>query len=168
MIQLRLTRKLIEYLNIDPQLFDAPRPARAALGNWLASTATFEGAAGIIFLSESTLYSFWMPEDGSPLEQLFLVGLAGVLGMEGFSELEILRLLGEALPIDLCRSEDRQLRGHLTVVNEHYRFHLHEAAGLEGLDLAGAIARVNRIPLKRLEWTTPADVLREVLKLTCQ
>lgn len=168
MMQLRLTRRLVEHLNIDTRIFDVPRPARAALGNWLASVANYEGASGLIFLSESTLYSFWMPEDGSPLEQVFLVGLAGVLGMEGFSELEILRLLGDALPLDLCLSDDRHFRGHLTVVNERYRFHLRAAGGLEGLDLAGVINRVNRIPLKRLEWSTPADVLREVLKLTCQ
>ncbi|OPZ58778.1 MAG: hypothetical protein BWY87_01299 [Deltaproteobacteria bacterium ADurb.Bin510] len=168
MMQLRLTRRLVAHLDFDTEVFAEPRPASAGLGNWLVSLASFEGSPGLIFLSESSLYSFWLPETGAPLEQVFLGGLVGVLNMEGFGDLEILRIIGEALPLDLSLSVERRFSSYLGQLNAQYRFHLKREGGLSSASLAAAISRVNRIPLKRLEWSTPAEILREVLSLTCQ
>ena len=168
MMQLRLTRRLVAHLEFDTSVFAEPHAANSCLGNWLVSVASLENRAGFIFLSESTLYSFWLPEDGSTLEQVFLGGLVGVLSMEGFGEIEILRIIGEALPLDLSLNTEQRFNGHLGQLNAQYRFHLKREGGLSSAGLAATISRVNRTPFKSLEWSTPAEILRDVLSLTCQ
>lgn len=168
MMQLRLTRRLIEHLDLDPCVFEEPRPASGALGNWLASQVSIAEVSGFIFLSESTLYSFWLPESGNPLENIFLIGLAGVLNIEGFNELDILRLLGDALPLDLSLNADKRFNVFLRTASAHFRLQLKREGGLDNASLAAAISRVNRCPCKELEGSTPAEVLGEVLRLPCQ
>ena len=151
-----------------PDAGDAP-----ILGNWYVNIFPIDGRKATLYVSESTLLSFFLLHGEKPIDPdrivgSFLGGLGQLLKFADFTPNEIEEVLKYYVDGDACfvRVTDLSFMGSVNAIMQTYTYNIDDNGGLDQTDLTDLILAVNsQIPQKRLGGDTALEVTRNLLKV---
>jgi hypothetical protein len=168
MIQLRLTEKLRKEVCIKPASLIDPIEGGNGLGHWTLNLFQVGRSKAIIFVNDKTLYSFVLyglrKNNSSKLAELFINGLIQLLEIDGFSDSDIIQLLGSSTDIAFTKTNSRKVLGSVNDLIFHYQISVGDAGGFEYADIGAIIHSVNRMPQRNIRWGYSIDAVKDLLK----
>ncbi|MGD8572087.1 MAG: hypothetical protein PVH98_06460 [Gammaproteobacteria bacterium] len=171
-MQIRCTQKLLKEINIKKGELDDIEQADSLLGNWYANIFTLDRRKTIIFMNERTLASFIVfgirKDNIKNFPLAFIHGVEQLLTTEGIEKPLIDKVLDQYRQITLTKTDNKSLIGNMNDLVNHYTYLVLDDGGLDHVDLADVIARINRTPQRNIGWLNSAKALNEILNSTRQ
>jgi len=162
---IRCTKKLLNELKV--KLPNEKKAQFGFIGGWHANLLRIERRKCVLFTNDKTLYSFFVPGLKKPefnhFDELFRQYLFKSLMNEGFSQLQIERVLSEYLTIVFGKTNNRSVLGSMTDLSFQLEYQIKASGGLSYLDLVALNKQINRIPMKAIHHKYSIDVLGSLL-----
>jgi hypothetical protein len=165
---LQCTRAVLEGFGIAPSSLQAAPAATSRLGNWTLNRVRIGGRMAYLFMSDRTYLNFPILEGRNAVElddmPAFLQhGLQQLLPTIGVKPSQVESALADFVEIAVTRASSRSsLAMHAAVVDDYAQI-LEHLGGLGTHNLSEAIARVNALPRRNLQWATSAEATLAVL-----
>lgn len=168
MIQLRCTKKVLEYLGIKKDQLCDFQDSDTLLGNWYLNMINIERRKILIFMNENTLLSFLvygMKKDKiDKLPEIFLGGLDQVLRYEGIKDRKIDYVLNQNILIEITKTNSRSLLGNLNDLIYLYISMIDAQGGIQYCDMTKIIKQINRTPQRNLNWGRSINKVNELFE----
>jgi hypothetical protein len=167
MIQLKCTKKVIDYFNIqDIELFES-KEIHELLGNWYLNIFKLERKTIFIFVNERTLFSFIIfginKNNYNTLIDKFRYDLEYLLKYEKIDNKKIEFVSNQCKDIQITKTNNRSILGTLNNLIEIYKCMIYDEGGLIYCNLMNIISKINRIPQKKLSWLFSIEKTKEIL-----
>ena len=141
---IRCTQKLLA--EIPDKLVE---PSAASEG-WHANLLRIERRKCVLFTHDATLYAVFVPGLKKPefehLDEVFGQRLFKALLWDGFSQVQIEKVLDTCRTVRFARSNNRRVLGSMNEMRFHIEVNVEDAGGLDRVDLADLHYRLNRVP----------------------
>lgn len=144
------------------------RESDAPLGNWYVNLFVADRRKFFIFMSESTLLSFVLHKERTPitrdsLHDVFQSGLEHLLAMRGYPMGVVDKTLAQYANGVIAKTDSRSKLGSMNDLVHIYR-HMIEYPGRQGVfDLTGIMMKVNDMPQRKLDWADSWRAVQTVL-----
>lgn len=164
---LHCTQKLLDELDVELTTPGAAQVSPEGLGNWYANLLRLDRRKCILFANERTLYSFLVPgvlkKDLLNIGTLFLSHLGYNLQYEGLDTEVTEGVLGEYKDIGFARTTSKSVLGSMNDLKFGYEFEVARAGGIDGLNILAVNQKMNRTPLKAINYNFPIEEIKRVL-----
>lgn len=162
MFTLRCTRKLLNFLDIEP--VEEPEAPTGALGDWYANLVPTCAGDLIIFVNERSLVTVAIPVwEVENLVPLFRIRVRNLLAMMGLPWDVIEREIGHLDPVQFAKTASRSILGSMNDMAWHYQVRAEEAQNEDDLRLSPVEFRLSQMPFSPLDYRFPTDVAEELL-----
>ncbi|MFO7918553.1 MAG: hypothetical protein R6V13_10785 [Anaerolineae bacterium] len=162
MFTLRCTRKLLNFLDIEP--VEAPEPPTGALGDWYANLIPTCAGDLVIFVNERSLVTVavpvWEVEDLVPL---FRIRVRNLLAMMGLPWDIIEREIGHLDPVQFAKTASRSVLGCMNDTAWGYQVRAEQAVTEGDLRLSPVELKLSQMLFSPLDYRFPTDVAEELL-----
>lgn len=133
------------------------------LGAWHANLIYANRRKAVLFVNDITLFNFiainLKREDIKKLSDVFRENLSHILAVEGFSEEVIEIVMAEYTSIQYAKTNSKSVLGSMNDYAFHYKYHIQN-----GEFLPDIIYKVNRMPMKAINYHESIALLQETLK----
>ena len=162
MITLRCTKKLRNYLEVNP--LDISRPPTAALGDWYGNLVpTFSGDL-ILFVSENSLLTVAIPIwESNNLVPLFRLRVANLLGLIGVHPNAIANEISHYDQVQYGKTASRSILGSMNDFAWHFQIKAEEAKDKADLSLSKVELEMSQMPCKPINYKSPSEVAIDLL-----
>ena len=162
MITFRCTRKLLEYLEVDP--IDEPSQSTGRLGDWYANLVPTFGGDLIVFVNERSLVTVAIPAlEGDHLVSLFRARVRNLLLMLDVSRQAIEEEVGEYEEVQFAKTASRSILGSMNDIASNYQF-ISERGDESGiLSLSDTEYKLSNMP-SIARGLFPADAAKKLLE----
>ena len=159
---IRCTHKLLRELKIKPA---ATAEAEAGcLGGWHANLILIERKKCVLFTSDTTLYSIFVPglkkRDFESFSEVFRYNLISSLKNDGFSAMEIEKALREYQDIEFAITDSRSVLGSMNDLVLHLKYWIDSEGGLKLVNLDDLNKRLNRIIMGAIKYANGIEMLK--------
>lgn len=141
------------------------------LGHWHANLIHVDRRKCVLFVNDKTLLNFIAPDVSrtqiKKLGVLFRDYLECVLAEEGIVEPERQTILSEYADMGYANTSSKRVLGSLNDLAFHYEYHILEEGGVHSDRVPSIISRLNRMPMKAIDYSYPIEAL-ERLRLLYQ
>ncbi len=162
MITLRCTRRLLEFLDVEPM--EDPEPPTGALGDWYANLIPTCAGDLIIFVNERSLITVAVPVwEAENLVPLFRTRVRNLLAMIGLPWDVIEREIGHLDPVRFAKTASRSVLGSMNNIAWHYQVRAEEAKDRGDLRLSPVEFKLGQMPFSPLDYRFPTEVAEELL-----
>ena len=164
---LQCTGAVLEGLGIKPSSLEAAPPATSRLGNWTLNRVPIGNRVSYLFMSDRTYLNFPILEGQNQVElqdmPAFLQhGLQQLLSGIGATPSQVEAALSDLEEIAVTRATSRSAQAIHAAIAKDYAHMLHGMGGLGTHNLSKAIAQVNELPRRKLEWSTSIEATLEI------
>ena len=165
---LQCTKAVLTGFGLLPSNLEVAPAATARLGNWTVNRVPIGDRTAFLFMSDRTYLNFPILEgrnkvDLQDMPGFLQHGLTQLLSAFSVPESSIKDAIAEVEVIALTRATNRSsLAMHAAIVDDY----AHILQGLGGMgthNLSEAIARVNDLPRRKLEWSTSREATLAIL-----
>jgi len=157
----RCTKKLLA--EIPDRLID---PAATGEG-WHANLLRIERRKCVLFTHDATQYSVFVPRLKKPeferLGEVFGQRLFKTLLWDEFPQAQIERMLETCRVIRFTTSNNRSVLGSMNDLRFQIEVHVAHDGGLANVDMMDLHHRLNRVPLRAVDYRYATEVLRSRL-----
>ena len=164
MIAIQCTQKLLK--EVGPEFKEAIIPTYP-LGCWHANLLLLDRRKCVLFTNDLTRYSFLAPglkkPDFKNLEEVFRQKLFRSMRLDGFGQKEIERALEEVQEIAFTRTSDRSVLGTMNDMANIIKWAVYDAGGLLSVDIDEMNSKLNRMPIKPLDYGFSVEGLKGAL-----
>jgi len=164
MIAIQCTQKLLK--EVGQEYKEAIIPTYP-LGCWHANLLLLDRRKCVLFTNDLTRYSFLVPglkkPDFKNLEEIFRQKLFRSLRLDGFGQKEIERALEEVQEVVFTRTSDRSVLGTMNDMANIIKWAVYDGGGLLNVDIDELSSKLNRMPIKPLDYGYTVDRVGEVL-----
>jgi hypothetical protein len=162
MFTLRCTRKLLEFLDVEP--VEEPEPPTGALGDWYANLIPTCAGYLIIFVNERSLITVAVPAwEAEHLISLFRLRVKNLLTGMGLPQGVIEKELGHLIPVQFAKTASRSILGCMNNMAWHYQVRAEQALEEGDLRLSPVELGLSQMPFSPLDYRFPTDVAEELL-----
>ncbi|SHJ63227.1 hypothetical protein SAMN02745165_02820 [Malonomonas rubra DSM 5091] len=165
MIAIQCTQKLLK--EVGQEYKEAIIPTYP-LGCWHANLLLLDRRKCALFTNDLTRYSFLAPGLKKPdiknLEEVFRQKLFRSMRLDGFGQQEIERALEEVQEVAFTRTSDRSVLGTMNDMANIIKWAVYDAGGLLNVDIDEMNSKLNRMPIKPLDYGFSVERVGEVLK----
>ena len=165
---LQCTQAVLKGFGLRPEDLQ-PAPASVSrLGNWTLNRVPIGNRTAYLFMSDRTYLNFPILE-GRERVQLqdmpgFLQhGLNQLLTSIGATPSQVKSALSDLEEIAVTRASSRSSQAMHAAIVDDYAHVMREPGGIPIQRLSEAIARVNELPRKKLQWATSFEATLELL-----
>ncbi|MCO6512080.1 MAG: hypothetical protein J5I65_14945 [Aridibacter famidurans] len=165
---IRCTAKLLKEMGLKAgELQENSSPA-SLLGQWHANLIYIDRRKTVLFVNDRTLINFIVPglarAEIRDLPKHFRLWLSCVLAEEAVPALVRERILAEYDEIRFAKSSDRSVLGACNDLAFHYKFLVTEEGGIHSPMVPQIIRRLNRMPMKGIDYRFPIDELARIVE----
>jgi mRNA-degrading endonuclease HigB of HigAB toxin-antitoxin module len=158
---------LISELNVFIQPIDNSH-INQGLGDWYSNIFEFNKKKNLVFLNTKTLISFVIPnltkKDLKGYQDLFLKGLSELLLAYGIENEIVEKIFIEYIHLQIAKTESKSYIGFMNDTVQDYKF-IFDKGGHEYIKTIDHFNfRLNKKPVKALDWKFAVDKLEEVIK----
>jgi hypothetical protein len=161
---IRCTQKLLKELRVKPSEVE---PEFGYIGDWHANLLRVERRKGVLFTNNDTLYSIFVfglkRADFDHLDEIFRQSLFRRLRVEGFSQIQIEKVLEEYQSIHFAKTNNRSVLGSMNDLAFQMEGHIISAGGIRNLGLDALNDALSRIPMGALNGQYGVDELKAKL-----
>ena len=166
MMQLKCTRKTLEFLEVEPVPF--PETNGTLLGAWHVNTAVIGRYRFLVFLNDNTLYCLVgvisANQKNVRLTRLFRHLLASAMLKNGVDQAHIERVAQEYADEVITRTDSRRVLGNLNDLFNQMCCFLEDAIDVNRpVDLPELEEHLNRIPQRNIGGRLSIDAFKETL-----
>ena len=165
MIAIQCTQKILKEIG---QEYTGPIIPTVPLGDWHANLLLLDRRKCVLFTNDLTRYSFLVAGLKKPhfkmLDEIFRQNLFKCLLRDGFRQEAIEKVLDEIREVVFTRTSDRSVLGTMNDMAQILKWTIQDKVGLEYVDLGELMDKVNRMPLKPLDYEFSFERMRKALK----
>ena len=163
---IRCTAKLLKEAGLKSAESQHGDPPFSFLGQWHANLIYIDGRKSVLFVNDRTLFNFILPDVNRAqirdLPEFFRSGLSCVITVEQFPGDVKKRIMDEYEHLALAKSSDRSVLGSVNDLAFHYKHSILEAGGVHTWQVPEIIQRLNRMPIKAINYLFPIDMIRNL------
>jgi hypothetical protein len=172
MFYLKCTGSVQKALGLPKALVADAQPNPAPFGNWYVNRFAIGQRKAYLFMSETTLLSFFLLQGKKPmtvesLPTMLLAGLAQLLEMRGFGQHAIARAVLHYHDGVYAKTDSRSDLGSLNDLVQRYQWLIDRDGGLAHCDLTRIIMGTNAMPQRRLGWCSSWEATQGKLQENC-
>lgn len=161
---IRCTQKLLKELRVKPSEVE---PEFGYIGEWHANLLRVERRKCVLFTNNDTLYSIFVfglkRADFDHLDEIFRQSLFRRLRIEGFSQIQIEKVLEEYQKIHFAKTNNRSVLGSMNDLAFQMEGHIISTGGIGNLGLDALNDTLNRIPMGALNYQYSIEALKAKL-----
>ena len=162
---IRCTQKLLKEIRVKPTEIV---PDFELMGDWHANLLRFERRKCVLFTNSQTLYSIFIPglkrPDFDIFDEIFQQALFKRLRVEGFSQVQIEKVLEEHQTLSYAKTNSRSVLGSMNDLSFQVETQIKISGGLAYTDFDKLNDELNRIPMGAINYSYSIDVLKETLR----
>ena len=167
MITLRCTQKLRKEMGLRPQDLPDVAAGDSLLGDWYAHLFFQNRKKCVLFVAEKTLLCFLataLPRERiKKLDEVFHDGLFRLLLEEGFQAEHATPVFDQCRQVAYAGTTDRSMTGTVNELVKEVQFWLPRLGGVVRPDLPALHHKLNRNPLKRIQYDFAIDRTKKAL-----
>jgi hypothetical protein len=160
----RCTQKLLKELRVKPTEVE---PGFGYIGEWHANLLRVERRKGVLFTNNDTLYSIFVfglkRAEFDHLDEVFRQSLFRRLRIEGFSQIQIEKVLEEYQTIHFAKTNNRSVLGSMNDLAFQMEGQIISAGGIGNLGIDALNDALNRIPMGNLNYRYSIEALKDKL-----
>ena len=165
---IRCTKKLQKEMGLKNSDLISKEPRDSYLGSWHANLIHIDRRKCIIFVNDSTLFNFIVPDvlraQIRNLKKLFKEYLICVLSETDIMEPEIQKILSEYSKVEYAKTNSKSVLGSMNDLAFHYKYHILEAGGVHSYAVPSIIKNLNHMPMGAIDYAYPIDLIRAMYK----
>ena len=165
---LQCTAAVLDGFGIKPGSLQPAPPAVSRLGNWTLNRVPIGNRMAFLFMSDRTYINFPILEGKNAVQlqdmPAFLQhGVQQLLTAIGATPEQISAALQDLEEVAITRATSRSSQAMHAAITSDYAHMLRGLGGLGTHNLSEAIARVNDLPRRKLEWASSLEATLELL-----
>ncbi len=139
------------------------------LGGWHANLLAINRRKCVLFTNDKTLFNFIITGvkkvQLAQLHTLFKDHLQCILADEEIDTATRSQIMQEYQTIRFANTNSKSVLGAMNDLAFHYEVHICDDGGVNGCLLPSIINKLNRMPMKRLNYNYPIDALQSLYRL---
>ncbi len=163
MLTLQCTQKLLKKLNTDI----SPVKDTDPITLWHANLLTLDRRKCVLFTNDKTRYSFLVPGLKKPefqiLGEIFLDNLFRCMLNDGIPQKGVEKVLNTCSSYCFTKSSSRSVLGTMNDMASIIKWIVYDEGGLVNADISEMIMKVNRMPLKPLDYKYSVEAFKALL-----
>jgi len=169
---LRCTKKLLTEMKLNDTDLYQEESSSSGLGDWYVNLFKYSRFKCLVFTNEMTLFSFVSFRVGkSEIRELpgeFRYHLNIALKQEGIPDKIIFSILEDYLDVKYGKTTNRSVLGSMNDMISIYKFRVDKLDTLNPDTLQSLNVKLNRNPLKVLDYKYPIEKLKKLLEFRYQ
>ena len=163
MLTLQCTQKLLKELKTEI----SPVKDTDPIALWHANLLILDRRKCVLFTNDQTRYTFLVPglrkPDFKHLGELFLNSLFRCMRIDGISQEGVEKVLNTCRSYCFTKSSNRSVLGTMNDMASIIKWIVYDEGGLVNTDISEMIMKVNRMPLKPLDYKYSVEAFKEML-----
>lgn len=163
MLTLQCTNKLLKELKTDLSPIKDTDPVTL----WHANLLTLDRRKCVLFTNDKTRYSFLVPGLKKPnfqiLGEVFLDNLFRSMLNDGIPHKGIEKVLSGCRKCAFTKSSSKSVLGTMNDLANIIKWTVYDDGGLATTDISEMMNRLNRMPMKPLDYGFSVDAFKEML-----
>jgi hypothetical protein len=170
MALLHCSNTLLKQLDAMPESGEPPPSAQGRLGDWCAAMLSLGKRRAVLFMNQRTQLSFIILEgqrfDAKAIAEVFWGGLSRVLELHEVKASTSEKVIASYKELVLAPTPSASLTAHMKNLARDYKQLVEIAGGIEHCSISTIIHSLNQRPRKSLNWSTPTEVMRDLINAT--
>ncbi len=163
MLTLQCTQKLLKEIKTDLSPFKDTDPITL----WHANLLTLDRRKCVLFTNDKTRYSFLVPglkkPDFQRLGEIFLDNLFRCMLNDGIDQKGIEKVLNACSSSCFTKTSSKSVLGTMNDIADIIKWTVYHDGGLANTDISEMMMRLNRMPMKPLNYGFSVDAFKEML-----
>lgn len=163
MLTLQCTQKLLKELKSDLSPVKNADPVTL----WHANLLTLDRRKCVLFTNDQTRYSLLVPglkkPDFKMLGEIFLDNLFRCMLNEGIPQHGIEKVLNTCSSYCFTKTSSKSVLGTMNDIADIIKWTVYHNFGLANTDISEMMMKLNRMPMKPLEYRFSVDAFKELL-----
>jgi hypothetical protein len=163
MLTLQCTQKLLKELKVDL----SPVKDTDPITLWHANLLTLDRRKCVLFTNDQTRYSFLVPglkkPDFQRIGEIFLDNLFRCMLNEGIAQKGVENVLNKCSTYCFTKTSSKSVLGSMNDIADIINRTVYHDGGLANTDISEMMMRLNRMPMKPLDYGFSVDAFKEML-----
>jgi hypothetical protein len=163
MLTLQCTQKLLKELDVEVSPIKDTDP----IALWHANLLILDRRKCVLFTNDKTRYTFLVPglrkPDFKHLGELFMDSLFRCMLNDGIPQKGVEKVLNTCSRYCFTKSSDRSVLGTMNDMASIVKWFVSDEGGLVNADISEIMMKVNRMPLKPLDYGYSVEAFKEML-----
>jgi hypothetical protein len=163
MLTLQCTQKLLKELKIDL----SPVKDTDPITLWHANLLTLDRRKCVLFTNDQTRYSFLVSglkkPDFQRLGEIFLDNLFRCMLNEGIPQKGVEKVLNTCSSYCFTKTSSKSVLGTMNDIADIIKWTVYHDGGLANTDISEMMMKLNRMPMKPLDYGFSVEKMRELL-----
>lgn len=163
MLTLQCTQKLLKELKTDL----SPVKDTDPITLWHANLLTLDRRKCVLFTNDQTRYTFLVPglkkPDFQRLGEVFLDNLFKCMLNDGISQEGIEKVLNGCSNYCFTKTSSKSVLGTMNDLTDIIKWTVYDNGGLANTDISELMNKLNRMPMKPIDYGFSVDAFKEML-----
>jgi hypothetical protein len=163
MLTLQCTQKLLKELKTDL----SPVKDADPITLWHANLITLDRRKCVLFTNDKTRYTFLVPglkkPDFQMMGEMFLDNLFRCMRNDGLEQEGVEKVLSACSNYCFTKTSSKSVLGTMNDIADIIKWTVYDNGGLANTDIYGMMNKLNRMPMKPLDYRFSVDAFRRML-----